>query len=290
MACSREEGQGEQVNQTTQTKLVRLTIGLMSSLGLGWLIYRAGQSEDGPLSSLIPSEVAPELATSVNMTAARLAAHKGARPIIEQAFKDVMGRAPTAFEAQYAQAVGFAESSYGKGWQDAMKACFNWGAVQCPANNQTGPGCVPYQDSHSSGEKYAVSFRCYANDLEGAKDLIKHVFKNRPVTASILASKDGTTFRTSYAMRREAYYGGFCPKATTQYGEAAAKASFGHPDRDAGTRACMAEAVGLHAQRVQGLMREIAWANGDKLVFPLGTFNDADEWYLKNNPNPLRGK
>lgn len=277
------------MNQSTQTKLVQISIGLLGSVGLGWLVWRAG-NDSGPLSSLIPVSIAPELASTVEMTAQRKAAHIGARPIIEQAFKEVMGRPATPYEAQYAQAVGFAESSYGKGWQDPMKACFNWGAVQCPANNQTGPGCVPYGDSHSSGEKYAVSFRCYGSDLEGAKDLIKHVFKHRPATATIIAAKDGTTFRASYAMRREAYYGGFCPKATAAYGAAAAKASFGHPDRDAGTRACMAEAVGLHAKRVHGLMREIAFATGDKYVFPLGTFDDADKWYLKNNPNPLRGK
>jgi len=262
----------------------QLGAGIVASIGAGWLLY-SRNARNGGSNSGIPSSIAPELATDIVMTPIRRTNHQWARPIIEQAFKDVVGRAGSIFELQYAQAVAFLESSYGKGWKDPMKGCFNWGAVQCPANAQTGPGCVPYQDSQSSGQKYDVSFRCYGSDLEGARDVIKHVFVKRAQTAAILADTAGTNFRASYAMRRESYYGGFCVKSTARYGTAAANASFAHPDRDEGTRACMAEAVGLHANRVQGLVREIAAAVGDKRVFPLGTFADADTWYIaKNGP------
>lgn len=271
-----------------QTKAIATAFSLASAIGFGWLVLRPRNdnedSDDGA-----PDDIAPEFACSVSMTPFRKQAHIAARPIMVQAFKDEMGRAGTIPEIQYAQSIAQLESSYGKGWEGDMKGCHNWGAVQCPQGSSVGPGCVMYTDSHSSGRRYDQTFRCYGSDLEGARDVINHVFKKRKETAAILADPKGTIFRTSYAMRREGYYGGFCPKSTARYGAAASDASFGHPDRDDGTRACAQEAITLHAQRVRGLICEIAQANGDASVFPLGTYADADKWYRARNPNPLRG-
>ena len=208
----------------------------------------------------------------------RAAIHKAARPIVEVAVQRVLGRPGTPAELQYVQAVSYLETNYGKGWNGAMVGSNNWGAVQCPGNAQSGPDCIPYQDSQSSGAKYNVSFRRYATPEDGATDVAKRILKSQPLTASALSSPEGTVSMASYAMRREHYYGGFCPKALAQFGAAAADASFAHPDRDEGTSACAKEAVILHITVAGKLVKAIAAAVGEEPM-RIGNFDDADDWY-----------
>lgn len=203
--------------------------------------------------------------------------HALARPIMAAAFARVMGRKPNLFELQYAQAIAFLESSYGRGWKGEMVGSNNWGAVQCASGNQS--GCIPYRDSFPDGTTYAITFRSYASPEDGAVDVIRHVFSLRPRVAQALASGGATAFRASLAMRRGKYYGGFCPKATAQYGAQVARDSFAYPDRDGGTMACEQEAVSLHANRVANDIKTIADANGDGKVLPLGSYKESRAWY-----------
>lgn len=197
-----------------------------------------------------------------------------------QAFKNVMGREATPAELQYAQSVAWLETNYGRGWKGAMIGSNNWGAVQCPLKEAGSATCALYQDSHSDGTKYQIGFKRYDSSVKGAEDVVRHVFQKRPRTASALASSAPSAYRASYAMRREKYYGGFCPAATKQYGGEAARASFANPDRDAGTRACMQEAVAAHAKLTTSLSKEIAAANADLASLSPGDFDDADSWWL----------
>lgn len=215
-------------------------------------------------------------------------AHVAARGVLTQAFQNVMGRAPTLAEIQYAHAVAWLETNYGNGWKGAMIGSNNWGAVQCSASNQGGANCIPYQDSQSSGQTYAISFMKYPDPVSGAEDVIRHIFKLRPITAESLANNE-PTFDTSYDMRREKYYGGFCPNATKQYGSEPANASFAHPDRDAGTEACEAEAVAAHAGRAHSIIQNVASALNEAVSVPLGNFDDANKKYLANHSPSIAG-
>ena len=212
----------------------------------------------------------------------REAQHQAARDIMAQAFENVMGRQATPAELQYAQSVAWLETNYGNGWKGAMVGSNNWGAVQCALKSAGQPGCILYQDSHPDGTKYQIGFKSYPSPVAGAEDVVRHVFKLRPRTAASLASDTPSAYRASYAMRREKYYGGFCPNATKQYGAEAARASFANPDRDAGTRACMQEAVAAHAKLTTSLSREIATANADVETLDAGNFEDADSWWLED--------
>ncbi len=260
--------------------------------------------------------------------------HKWARPIVVEAFARIKQRQPTLPELQYAQAVCWLESSYGKGWKGAMASQKNWGAVQCPQGaavsgvddalsrnvgdvdlvalferlleddleadvgavdshietmlEALGPwtgsvnvagGCVAYEDGYADGTRYKVSFRSYDSDVDGAADVMRHLFDKRPRVAAALGEKGATVFRASFAMRRERYYEGFCPAATKAFGGAAVRPSLRSPDSTPATIACAQEAVKAHAQRIAQIIKELAGACGDAVALGLGTYDDADAWY-----------
>lgn len=141
------------------------------------------------------------------------------------------------------------------------------------------PRCIAYQDSNPDGSTYPISFKGYETDEEGIADLAREVFSLRPGVVRALESDAPSVFRASLAMRREHYYGGFCPEATKAHGADAAKASFQTPDRDAGTLACQAEAVTAHAHTASSLIDQIATACGDTQRPPYGTLDDAIAWW-----------
>ncbi len=218
-------------------------------------------------------------------TAAR---HKGAAEVIRQAFLAEMGREGTDAEIQYATAIANIESSYGRGWKGAMVGSNNWGAVQCAANAQTAAGCIPYQDSFSTGQKYNIAFRSYPTPVDGARDVIKHIFKKRPRTAAALSEDAPCVFRASLAMRRESYYGGFCPKATNRYGATSIIAKENRNPVSEAALACEREASELHAKRVATLLQEIAPAAG-LAPMALCTYEDAVKWYKLAGPAAVSG-
>lgn len=238
-------------------------------------------------------------------TPTNVESHKWARSIVTAAFKQAIGREPTLAELQYGQAVCWLETRYGKGWKPAMSGAKNWGAVQCRGSAQvsgqsvllggvdadaepiaTGAGdCIEYEDSFADGTRYKVSFRAYASDVDGAADVMRHVFKLRPRTAQALAEKGATAFRASWAMRRERYYEGFCPVATKRFGSSSVRASLAHPDRSEATRACAQEAISAHAKSISEIIQNIASACGDPIALPLGTFEDGERWYRCSFPD-----
>lgn len=203
------------------------------------------------------------------------AQHIAARAVLMGAFAKEH-QAPRRQALQYAQAVTHLETAYGLGWKGAMVGSHNWGAVQCVAGNAP---CIAYQDSNPDGSHYPVSFRSYPTDVDGAADAVRHVLELRPRVAAELRRARPSVMRASYAMRRERYYGGFCPQAAAKYGAAVAKASFADPDRDDGTRACAREAIEAHAHAIWSRVQEIAAANNEPAALELGTYDDADRWW-----------
>jgi hypothetical protein len=206
--------------------------------------------------------------------------HKSVRQLLIEAFTEEMGRPPTEAELQYAHGVGWAETSYGRGWgsataNQAMVNSNNWGAVHC--NKYSKGACIEFKDKHPDGTPYDQAFRAYPTPKDGAKDMIAKVFKNGGAGAGLTSG--GSVFRASYNMRRNFYYGGFCPNATKEYGKQVARASFKDPDRDEGTKACAKEAATEHAKRLFQIMNDVALANGDSSVPALGTYEDADAWW-----------
>ncbi len=205
------------------------------------------------------------------------AQHKMARATFELAISRYKRKTPSKAAMQYAQADALLETTYGLGWKGAMVGSHNWGAVQCTAGQAP---CIAYQDSYPDGTTYSVSFRKYNDDIDGAQDVLRHVLDLRPRVAAALASRAPTVFDASYAMRREKYYGGFCPVAVKQYGAAVGKASFADPDRDAGTRACAREAIEAHAKTMWQHVQAIAAGVGEPLALTLGSYEEAERaWH-----------
>lgn len=202
--------------------------------------------------------------------------HAGARPTMVSALSVILGRKPSLYETQACQAVGWLESNYGQGWTGNMVGSNNWGAVQCTVNDID---CMPYQDSYSDGSTYPQEFNVYPTPEKGAEGLAKQVYGMRPKVLAAVQGSGASIFRFSYAMRFERYYGGFCPKAAAKYGSQAAKESFSHPFKNEGTRACTKECITAHANAIKGIIDAIALDCGDAKKLPLGTYDDAAEWY-----------
>lgn len=143
--------------------------------------------------------------------------HHYARALIVQGFKDIFSREPNLTEAQFAQAVALYESSYGRGWKDAGIGSNNWGAIQAsrpPCNPATS---FPYGDSSptpTGQRKYSACFKKYPTPLDGARDVIRVMYKQRP---SVLeAAKRGDLRGVSTAMRQTTYYEGWGPTREIQ--------------------------------------------------------------------------
>lgn len=265
------------------TKIALMALGA-AGLGIAALAAFAGgpkRPDVEPDADALPALV---------VTSAELAAHRAARPIIEEAGRLEMGRALTPAELQYIGGVAHRETSYGRGWHGAMATANNWGAVQCDPSKMPESTCVPGQKDHGSGNvEFTTGFRRYATPVDGARHTVAHVLKYRPRTAAALAETSPKVHRASFAMRRERYYGGFCPKASAAHGVQAAEASFAHPDRDTGTQACEREAETSHADAIFASARAIAQALGEPLALGLGTYDDARAWWMRGGGVPTAG-
>lgn len=243
-----------------------------------------------PSASNLPATIAdvPGMAPA---SAADVVAVKKAEADPSNDFSGVRSRA-SALHAMIAEAMPTARDLYGLNAKIAAaragmlgEACERYNRMCDAGATMAGaPDCVTYQDSNPDGSKYPVSFVKYATPQDGIAGLGAEVFTHRPGTVRALESDTPSVFRASLAMRREKYYGGFCPVATKQYGADAAKESFGTPDKDAGTMACQAEAVTAHANRASQIIGEIATACGDTMRMPLGDLDAAIKWW-KANPN-----
>lgn len=132
--------------------------------------------------------------------------HRTARNILIQAFIDEFGRNPTLPEIQAVQAVASLESDYGQGWGEQGAGSNNWGAIQggrppCDANEFT------YTDSHPDGSRYEACFRVYGSPEEGARALIRTVFKRNP--SPLPSASRGNLSGFSTSMYESGYYEGF---------------------------------------------------------------------------------
>lgn len=229
------------------------------------------------------SKRGPEDVPSLNPKNA--AEHRAARSILLQAFQEE-GESPTLQELQYVQGVGWQETSYGKGWgpvaarlqNPELLTLNNWASEQC---SPLGDDCIGGEDHLPDGSAFTVGFRKSSTPVDGARQLVKEVIKQRRGVQSALKDPEVTVMRASYLMRRGTFYGGYCPAATKTYGAAAARASLKEPDRDEGTRACAREAIETHARLIWSAIRDIAGATGDATIIPLGTYDAADEWYSR---------
>jgi hypothetical protein len=190
-----------------------------------------------------------------------------AKAVMVAAWQAEQGREPTTGELVYSLAVAKLESSWGKGWKGAMVGSNNWGAVQCGGGSNPSQ-CVEYEDSHSDGTKYKVGFRKYASPVDGARDVVRHLTKLRPLTWAVMRDS-GPISEFSRAMRVERYYGGFCPVATKQYGKSVIH--YGKPPEDSpAKKACHEEAIAGHAKYMDRVIKTFAPALGLP-VPPVGT-------------------
>jgi hypothetical protein len=159
--------------------------------------------------------------------------HRWAAGIVNQAFRQVMGRAPTPAERQIVMAVSDLESNYGKGWKEGQGAgSNNWGAVQTKSKENS----FSHQDSSVQG-KYVTNFKEYPDDIAGAADVVRNLFRanlkqrmpdpnngNRAMGANIngpgraeliqAAAQEGDTNAFSRAMWYTDYFEGIAPDFT----------------------------------------------------------------------------
>jgi len=159
-----------------------------------------------------PGELSPyEIGTGFDLELEPGDVHREAREVIRQGFALALGYNGTGPELQVAQAVGRRESSYGRGWKADGVGSNNWGAVQAgrpPCNPATS---FEYTDTHpesdGSSTKYSICFRRYASPVEGAADMIRHLYVKRPTV--LRAVHRGSLHDFSAAMYDEHYYEGF---------------------------------------------------------------------------------
>lgn len=123
----------------------------------------------------------------------------------------------------------------------------NYGGIQC--NKTEGCDseiCAPGSDSFVDGKRYFQCFRIYATPAEGIADLLAHlVGASHPLTRAAMLDDSASVHDVAAAMHAEHYFGGWCPIAIRQYGNAAA-AGVGI----AGA-ACSEEAIAAYAAKMQ---------------------------------------
>lgn len=163
------------------------------------------------------------------------ARHRWARQLLTAAWRKVRGRAPSLFEIQLAQAWSLHDASYGLGWGPACAGSHNWGAIHARGNE---PSC-PWTDRYPDGTEYVQPMRVWPTDEDGAVAYIRQLSAPaRPLTQAAL--ERGRSVRDVLdAMRREKYFGGFCPAAAAKYGSAVR----GQPGSSAAADACHEEAL-----------------------------------------------
>ena len=183
--------------------------------------------------------------------------HKWARGVLLAAAQ-ARGIQPSRAELQGWAAVACVETQYGYGWKPPMTGSNNWGAVQAVA----GQPSAQWEDTHPDGTKYTQAFRTYATPVEGAADLIRHLTALRPMTWA--AMRAGDWWAAGDAMRREGYFGGWCPKATVKYGSAVRGRGAGPVETwPAAQRECHEEAFPLYSAKIRAYAQQIAQALGE---------------------------
>ncbi len=135
------------------------------------------------------------------------------RELVDQAWRAVMGQNGTVFQTRMVHAVAELETGFGRGWSGAGKGSNNMGAIQSgrvpcdPALSFQYTDTTPQADGTS--RPYSICFRKYPSALEGLKDLVQVMVKNRPAVEAALKRK--SELAVSAAMWITGYYEGFGP-------------------------------------------------------------------------------
>lgn len=129
-----------------------------------------------------------------------------AREILRTAWQNVHGRAPTARELLYSQAIARLETGYGRAGQFgalAARGQYNWGALQTRSKSADGecpPGTAPGSDQGS------VCFFVYPTDVAAAAAFLTTLTKKH---WPVIEAMRGTPEDVARAMRvPPAYYAG----------------------------------------------------------------------------------
>lgn len=131
-----------------------------------------------------------------------------ARSILYQAWQATWGRAPSASELAYSQAIARFETGYGRAGQFGRMADqgqYNWGALERqPVNGQCPAGTVPGNDLGS------VCFYAFPSDLAAANSFLQTLTKSGARgRATLAAMQTGTPTDVATAMRvSPPYYSG----------------------------------------------------------------------------------
>lgn len=149
-----------------------------------------------------------------------------AHAIVDQAWRNVHGRSPSALESLYAQAIARLETGYGRAGQFAAMAArgqFNWGALErrpgsdgaCPA------GTAPGRDQGD------VCFFVFPSDVAAATEFVRNLTgplgRLAARNVGIVRAMRGSPEDVARAMRvSPAYYAGF---ASTEEGKVTAYAT-----------------------------------------------------------------
>lgn len=183
-------------------------------------IWALGPDSDPPAP---PPSPPPATVRAVALPASSIAGpavqtldDKGARDVLRAAWElDHPGEELTPRKEQALIAVARHETYYGQGWKrdSTMVGSNNWGAIHAAKVDKDGncpPGSTIYKDSRPTKDgqvSYSVCFKVYETPLEGARDLIKHVYRGH-VTPEVLDSGDLDAL--AWAMRQDNYFEGIC--------------------------------------------------------------------------------
>lgn len=141
----------------------------------------------------------------------RIFTHAEARQILARAYRDEFGAEPSAGELDFAAAVAFFESGYGRAgaadWAQlgqfaswASEGLYNWGALQ---SSKPGPDKRQGKDAGRN-----VYFYVYPSDYEAARAMLRSLGGGAR-RDWLEAAKTGDARAVAAAMKRHGYYEGF---------------------------------------------------------------------------------
>lgn len=130
-----------------------------------------------------------------------------AKAIVQQAWTQVYGSAPTDSQTAYTQAVAWFENQYGRAGQFAALAAngrYNWGSLHANGKPPDCPiGSAPGSDLGQ------VCFKVFRSDVDAAAAFIRELTQNTKYNrARVLAAMSGTPTDVAQAMYDSSYYQG----------------------------------------------------------------------------------
>ncbi len=180
------------------------------------------------MGSLVQLQARRRMRRRVYATGGKIELDEEARELLTRGYLDLFSEAPSLPVAQAMQAQSLHESGYGRGWgrgaSDAGQGSNNWGAIQGGIQSGTchpdtpPPVCAPGQGflhgdttplEGGGSRHYQCCYRIYASPLEGATDVVRKMFVDRPSVHE--AAKRGDLAGFSAAMYDTGYYEGFGP-------------------------------------------------------------------------------